>query len=353
MDRMADSGSADMGSNPVEVTNFPTLHSVQKLNTKYFTDYFLQTQFAVQITTWAKATVLPGFMGVSVFDATIFLYKELKNGTIVTSANSMSFSFFLSLFPALIVLFTAIAYLPIHKNWNDVIGVYIDDVMPGNAGKILMTAIKDITTKPRGKLLSLGFILAIYFSSNGISAMMQGFEKAYPLTFETRPWWKNKVIAIQLTFLLGALLIASFLLIILGNTILTWVFTLLKANKILIFLLFVLRWLVIAGLFYGGISLIYRYGIPMKKRFSFYTPGAMLASVLSILASVSFSYYVENFGNYNKLYGSIGSLIVLMLWIQLNAFTLLVGFELNAAIAINSDINDQNFENSNPLPVTK
>ena len=183
--------------------------------------------------------------------------------------------------------------------------------------------------------------------------MMQGFEKAYPITFHQRPWWKNRLIAIQLTFLLGALLIASFILVILGNSILTWVFTLINANKILVFLLFVLRWLTIVCVFYGGIALIYRYGIPMKKRLEFYTPGATLATISSLLASISFSYYVENFGNYNKLYGSIGSLIVLMLWIQLNAFILLVGFELNASIAINRDLRGSSDDIVEDNPVTK
>ncbi len=282
--------------------------------------------------------VLPGFMGCNLLEILDFILFELKKNNLSTRANSMSFSFFISLFPSLLSLFTALAYFPIHKNYNTVITTYINELLPGNAGDILLATIKDITTKPRGSLLSFGFLLAIYFSSNGLLSMISGFTKSYPATFRTRSWVMERAVAIQMTFLLGFLLIASFLLIIFGNMLIIWLFKLIKASIMLSFILTLLRWLVIVALFFLGIGIIYKIGMPLRKKLNIVSPGTIVATFFSILSSILFSSYVENFGNYNKVYGSIGSIIVLMLWIQINAFILLLGFELNAAIAVRKDL---------------
>lgn len=299
---------------------------------------FPKWKIVVRIRRRLEQIVLPGFMGCNIYEILEFIYTEIRQNKIAVRANAMAFSFFISLFPSLLVLFTLIAYLPIHKNYNTVITTYINELLPGNAGTILLSTIKDITTKPRGSLLSFGFLLAIYFSSNGILAMISGFRKSYPLTFFQRSWIKDRLVAIQMTFLLGFLLIASFLLIIFGNMLIVWLLKFLKANIILSIVLALLRWLVILALFFLGIGFIYRLGMPLKKRYSVVSPGTIFATFFSIISSLIFSDYIENFSNYNKVYGSIGSIIVLMLWIQINAFILLIGFELNAAIVIRKDL---------------
>ena len=293
-----------------------------------------------------EQVVLPGFMGCNLFEILEFIYLEIKQNKLAVRANAMAFSFFISLFPSLLVLFTTLAYLPIHKNYNTVITTYINELLPGNAGTLLLTTIKDITTKPRGSLLSFGFLLAIYFSSNGLLAMISGFRKAYPLTFVQRHWVKERLVAIQMTFLLGLLLIASFLLIIFGNMLIVWLLKLLKANILLSVVLTLLRWLVILGLFFLGIGIIYRLGMPLREKYSIVSPGTIVATVFSIISSLIFSDYIENFSNYNKVYGSIGSIIVLMLWIQINAIILLIGFELNAAIVIRKDLKTKTLSSS-------
>jgi len=288
------------------------------------------------------STVLPGFHGVNLLEIYFFIFNEIKNDKITTRANSMAFSFFLSLFPSLIMLFTLLAYLPVDRNYNEVITVYINELMPGNAGNFLLATIKDITTKPRGKLLSLGFILAIYFSSNGLVAMLQGFQKKNIVVFKKSNWVQQRISAIKMTFVLGLLLVSSFLLVIFGNLLLISIFKFFKTKFFLSFILTLLRWLVIVALFFIGIGVIYRMGIPFKNKLPIISPGAILASFLSLLTSILFSYYVENFGTYNKVYGSIGSIIVLMLWIQLNSYILLIGFELNAAIHIQKSNKESN-----------
>jgi len=197
--------------------------------------------------------------------------------------------------------------------------------------------VEDVATNPRVGLLSFGTLLTIFFASNGMIALMRGFEKSYSQTFKNRGGLKKRFIAIFLTLFVGALLVGSIVLIILGKFLINWLADLVGLDIFLEFLLNALRWVVIIMLFYASIAMIYRYGAALRQRFKFFTPGATLASSLCILSSVVFSAYVNNFNTYNELYGAIGSIIVLMLWIQINSLFILVGFELNASIAVNRD----------------
>ena len=292
---------------------------------------------------WSKTNSLPGFFKVPVYDVVVFLYNESGRVTIISRANAMAFSFFLSLFPAIIFLFTVATLLPIYDSFENEINGYINHITPSNAGKELQDTIKTLV-KPDSRFLSLGFFLAIYFSSNGMLSLMGGFEKTHLKAFRTRPAWKKRLIAIFLTLQLGILLAASVVLIILGNTVITWVFDFAKISRFAANVVELFRWVVTLFLFYFSIALIYRYGAALNNKFKWLTPGATLATVLSIVSSLAFSFYVEYFGTYNKIYGSIGTIIVIMLWIQLNCFTLLVGFELNASIAVNKDLKERQGE---------
>lgn len=288
---------------------------------------------------WTRTTSIPGAQGVSIYDLYMFLKHESKQMDIVTRANSMSYSFFLSLFPLLILLITLLPYFPVYSNFNETIRSFINDLMPGAAGDALYRFITDLTTRPQKNVLSLSFIMVIFFSSEGVMAMVKGFEKAYPDTFETWTGWHKRVRAIFLTFLLAFILISSVILIVLGNVLLTWLLSKAGVNEgsFQSNSLHFLRWVVIILLFYSGISSIYRFAVSTRRRFKFFTPGASLATTLSLLTSYLFSFWVDNFSSYNMLYGSIGTIIAVMIWIQLNAFILLVGFELNASIAITRD----------------
>lgn len=286
---------------------------------------------------WAKKHSLPGFFGVPVYDVTVFLYNESTRVTLFSRANAMAFSFFLALFPAIIFLFTVATMLPIYEVFEAEINGYINLIMPNNAGKELQTTIKELV-KPNSNLLSVGFVLAIYFSSNGMMAMMQGFEKSHLKSFRRRSAFKKRLIAIGLTLQLALLVAGSVILIVLGDLLVSWVKDFFDLGFAVETVINLFRWLVILLLFYFSVALIYRYGAAMNIRFKWVTPGATLATILSITTSVAFSFYVNSFNTYNKVYGSIGTIIVLMLWIQLNCFILQVGFELNASIAVNRDL---------------
>jgi len=294
---------------------------------------------------WAKNRSFPGFFGVSIYNVVKFFIQEVQRFDLFTRANSIAYSFFLSLFPSLIALFTLIPwlkrtflhYLPEGENFDHFLQNEIQKIMPGDAGKQLFGFIEDITNNPRIALLSIGFVSAIYFSSNGILSLLRSFDKTYE-DFAKWNSWKMRWVAILLTFQLSGLLIASVILVILGQSFIKTINNWLNLSFLAEQSLNMVRWLAIIALYYVSIALIYRNGAAMIRKFKFFTPGAALASTLCLLSSVIFSMYVDMFNTYNRLYGSIGAIIVLMLWIQMNVMSILIGFELNASIVINKRI---------------
>ncbi len=301
--------------------------------------YFFNLPWVVSLKSYAKSTSLPGFQGVALYDVTIFLYNEIfLNPLLMTRANAIAFSFFMSLFPAFLVLFSLIPFLPLDK--SDVLNQIhngILEIMPNKSGEDLYSTVKTFVRTKRTDFLSIGFVLAIYFSSNGLMALMKSFEKNHTI-FKRRNIWEKRLRAIGMTFLLGILLFISTFLIILGNQLFKWIFKLIKLSVTTTVFLDVLRWIIVVASIYIGIAIIYQFGVSMKRKVHFFSPGASTATVLSLLSSIGFSFYVDTFGNYNKIYGSFVAGIVLLLWLQLNAIILIIGFELNAAIAVNRDL---------------
>ncbi len=293
-----------------------------------------------QLVEWSKTHSLPGFFGVPIYDVMVFLYNETRRVTIVMRANAVAFSFFLSLFPAIIALFTLLAMLPVYDVLMVEINNYIDYVMPNQAGEELKQTIQNLV-RPDSGVLSISFLLALFFASNGMMALMAGFEKSHLKSFRRWSGLHKRLLAIGLTLVLGLMLVASVVMIILGKFMINWVADFFDLPLQTRTFINIFRWLVILALFYFGIAFIYRYGVALRRKLPWLTPGATLASLLSIASSVLFSLYVNAFDTYNKFYGSIGTIIVLMLWIQINCFFLMVGFELNASIAVNRDIKQE------------
>ncbi len=290
-----------------------------------------------QLSEWAKQRSLPGFAGIPIWDVLTFIVEELKRDDIVTRANSMAFSFFLALFPSIIFIFTLVPYLPI-DNFEEVMRNSIQELMPVNAHELLFEMVENIRSIPRGGLLSVGFVLAIVFASNGMTSMMRGFEKSYEISYERRHFLKKRGIALWLTLLVGILFVVSAGLIIGGNMLLDLLLDHSGKNNLDFYALQLLRWTVIVFLFYSIISSIYRFGPPLKRKFGLFSPGTTLATFTSILTSIVFSMVIDRFGMQSRVYGSLGALIVMLIWIQINCFILLVGYELNASIAVNRDL---------------
>ncbi|MCO6486487.1 MAG: YihY/virulence factor BrkB family protein [Saprospiraceae bacterium] len=285
-----------------------------------------------RLTAWLKTHSFPGLFGVPIWDVGAFLVKELKKDDPFMRANAVAFSFFLSLFPAIMTLFTLLPYLPIYENFNLTLHEAIRGVMPGTAGDWLYEFLDDIATRERRGLLSFSTLLFLYFSTSGTATLMYSFEKQYPEIFKNRGVLMIRWIALWLTLLLATLVIFSIGLIIAGSALIHLLADRFHWDQGTTFSLDLLRWILVIMLFYASIALLYRYGAPTHRKFRFFSTGTTVATVLAIASSVLFSLYINSFGTYNKLYGSIGTVIALMLWLQINAFSIISGYELNTAI---------------------
>lgn len=282
-----------------------------------------------------KKYSLPGFSGVPVYDVISFIYKEAMKDDIVTRANSIAFNFFISLFPAIIFLFTLLPLFPVTADYISIFKDSTSGFLPQQAHRYLFEIIEGVASIKRGGLQSLSFIFAVVFSSSGMLALMYGFNKSYEGVFKHRSYFKNRLVAIFLTILLGAIFLISTFLIIFGEPVLEFLIDKLRLEGHSATVFLMSKWIFSLAIVYLGITLIYRYGSAMREKIKWINTGAILATILSILSSLLFSFFINNFGRYNEIYGSIGALIVLLLWIQINAFVVLVGFELNAGIAVN------------------
>jgi membrane protein len=275
----------------------------------------------------SKRISLPGFEKIPIYDVTRFFWQGVMEGSLTMRASAVSFTFFLALFPTIIFIFTLIPYIPIAGFQEELMSL-LRSVMPQNAYKATEETILDIVTNQRGGLLSIGFITAMYLSTNGFNALITAFNTTYH-DFETRSGFQQRMVSVLLVFISTLLLVAAIALIIYSENLRTIIF---KDNEFLYYLIQGGRWLILFGLFYTLISCTFYLGPSRKSGWKFASAGSMLSTILSILISVGFAYYVNNFGNYNKLYGSIGTLIVVLLWIYFNALVVLIGFDLNASI---------------------
>lgn len=290
---------------------------------------------------WSKRFVIPGFSGVPIYYVIRFILQETQKDNLTTRANSVAFSFFLSIFPAIIFIFTLLPYLPFTANYTELVSDTLKKVLPENIHQYLMNIIVDITSIKRQGLLSAGILLTIFFSSSGMLTLMYGFDKSYSTTFKNRGYFKKYAIAIFLTFTLILLLLGS-ISIFLSTKYLLSLFNISPHSPGMAgYLVKLVNSFFAFTIVYLGVSLIYKHGPSMKKKTALINPGSLLTTTLLILASFLFSYFINNFGRYNEIYGSIGALIAFMLYLQITAFILLVGFELNAAIAVNRDLMEE------------
>ncbi|MCC8426954.1 YihY/virulence factor BrkB family protein [Mucilaginibacter sp. UR6-11] len=280
---------------------------------------------------WTKSVVLPGFGNLSIYAVTISLINEFLEDSLSNKASSLAYNFMLALFPGTLFLFTLIAYVPV-DNFQDKLLELLRTIMPTYAYLALENTIEDIIKHQNAGLLSLGFITALYFATNGVGTLMQAFNNS-SLILEKRTWLKRRSIATLLTVVISVALIIAIAIMIAGESAITYLQShIASKSHFWIYLLTLSRWLIIVVIFFVTISILYRYGPSHKLKWPFLSPGSILATGLAILTSLGFTYYINHFASYNKVYGSIGTIIVVMLWLYLNSLILLIGFELNASI---------------------
>ncbi len=275
----------------------------------------------------AQNVRLPLFDGLSAYDVAVFFWKGIYEGSVSSRAASISFSFFLALFPGVIFLFTLIPFIPVAGFQSELFKL-LRDVLPPNSFDAAYTTITDILTIKRGDLLSVTVLAAFFFATNGTLSLIGNFGQSIH-RLNVRGFWSQYLAAFLLTLALSVLLIVGITVLTLSEVNLgEWV-----GGELGLWIAAATRWIVLLGLVLLSISLLFYFGPMRSAPWRFVSPGALLATLLVWLTSYLFGIYVTDFSQYNQLYGSIGTLMIIQLWLYVNAIGLIIGFELNASMA--------------------
>ncbi len=286
----------------------------------------------------AKKFTLPGFDKIPVLVVLKFILSELKKDLIPTRARSIAYSFFIAFFPGIIFLFTLLPYIPLDGVQTEFIRLINEFVPDQVVNSFIQTTIDDLINKPREGLLSIGAVFTLYFATQGVVSMIMSFNKTYSI-YTNRNFFTLRLVALKLTVILLFLFLVSIVLLIAGEWFINLFLQYVEIKSFFVnLLLHIVRYFIILVLFFVSISTIYYYGPSTKKQWKFITPGSTLATLGSIIASLIFSNYISGFDKYNTIYGIFGSIILFLGWLYVNAFVLLIGFELNAAIYYQSNI---------------
>lgn len=287
--------------------------------------------FRKRIIDFFRLIIIPGFNGVPLYDVLVFFFNGLFKGVVTIRASAVAFNFFLAIFPFILFLFTLIPYIPIDQFQEKLFELFAEIIPPETFAMVEKT-IYEIIMKQNSSLLSLSFILTFIFSTNGISAIIDGFNSSWH-NIEIKSWVQQRLIAVLLLIVLSVMVIVSIAVMTLGGSFIGWfVDRGLIQGTITIYTLEVLKWIITLSLTFFSISFLYYYAPAKRKKFRFFSPGSILATALLTLGTLGFNYYITNFSQYNALYGSIGTLIIFLMWLFINALILLIGFELNVSI---------------------
>lgn len=268
---------------------------------------------------------------ISLYHVLSILWKKIITFDIDQRAAAVSFSLLLAIFPAIIFLFTLIPYIPI-QHLDKQIMDFLANILPRGIYKTAANTIQDIISRRRVDVLSFGFLFTLYAATNGMMSLIRAFNISLD-KYEKRGFWQGRLVALFLTFLLVLVMVSAIVVLIVGKFSIAYLFDRgLLSEDFNYYMIQVVRYASIFVIFFLGIGSIYYFAPGKTKRMSFFNIGAVLASVLCILVTNAFSYYLINFNSYNRLYGSIGTLIGMMVWIYLIALILIFGFEINSSL---------------------
>jgi len=278
---------------------------------------------------WTKVCVLPGFSPLPLYTVSTFFFREIAKDTLINKASSLAYSFMLAIFPSIIFLFTLIPFIPV-DGFQDKLLSLIQLILPHNAFLAFESTLKDIVKNQNSGLLSFGFLSAIFFATNGVTNLMKAFNKS-SLVIETRSWLKQRLIALILTMVIFFSIVICIAAMAFGEILLSYLHI---EESLAVYAIQFTRWALLGVLYFITISILYRYGPSHAKKWKLFSAGSWLATILAFVTIWGFSFYINHFASYNKVYGSIGTLIVVMIWLYLNSLILLIGFELNASVDV-------------------
>jgi membrane protein len=254
----------------------------------------------------------------------------------ILRAKAIAYSFFLAIFPSIVFLFSLLSYLPKSRELTENILGYLNRMSPNQQMiEMFKPIINEVMNGPKVGVLSLGFLLIIFFMKNGVVTMMQSFNVHFDVR-SGKLFLKNQLISIVITIVVLFLFVLTIILLVMGKFLMQKIFDFFSYDgQVLVILIDLLRYAISISLNFLVISILYYLGpIQRPERFKIFTPGSIVATTMIVVVSYLFSYYIKNFGNYNKVYGSLGVLIFMLIWLYWNSLAILIGYEMNRSINV-------------------
>jgi len=258
------------------------------------------------------------------------LYQEAKDDDILNGAAVLGFYLMLAIFPAMIFVLAVIPYLPI-ANVDQAIMNLLRQALPASAADMFTGVVQEVTQEQRGGLLSFGLLAALWATSTGMYAIMQQLNITYGVD-EGRGFLRARLVAIVLSLLFVVLVLGGVSLIVLGGQIQESLGARFAIGDALLAFFIVFRWVIILAALLLAFSLIYYLAPNVEQRFKFITAGSVVGVVVLLVASLSFAWYAQSLGNYAATYGSVGAVMVLMMWLFIAGLAILFGSEINVLL---------------------
>jgi membrane protein len=262
------------------------------------------------------------------------LFKQTFNETLADDvfnlAAQQAYYFFFALFPALLALISIASFFPI-ENLTGEINTMLQRVAPKDVTDIVTEQIRKIGETNAGGILTLAFFFTLWSSSSAVVAMCNTLNAAYDIT-ESRPWWKVRLTAIGLTIGLALFILVSMTLVVAGPALAEKIAEMMRLGPVFTWSWKILQWPLVFALVVTAVALVYYFAPDAEQDWVWITPGSVVATLLWVVASFAFRFYVTNFASYNETYGAIGGVMVLLLWFYVSGIALLIGAELNAEI---------------------
>ncbi len=293
-----------------------------------FIDWLREKPVVIKFKDFLKGLSPWGVEGMNLYDVLKFFISGLSNGSVSIRSAAISFRLLVAVFPAIILLLSILPYTPLEA---EEVVKFLSIFFPGETVTILENTVSDLLDKTQGTLLSIGFVLTLIYASSSINAVLSGFNASYLIENKGRSWYSSLISIVILIILVMMLGIAILLIGFSGKGI-AWLYSEQLLFGDLVFWLNLMRWLLSLMLVYFSVSILYHFGNPDADKWRTLTPGASMATILIVLISIVFSWIISYLDSYNRLYGSIGTFLALLVWVNANSSVLLLGFEFNASV---------------------
>ncbi|UAB80869.1 YihY/virulence factor BrkB family protein [Marixanthomonas sp. SCSIO 43207] len=292
----------------------------------------------------SKRIKIPGTNGLSLYHLLEIYGTGIIKGTFSSRASSIAYSFFIAIFPFLLFILNLIPYLDFIDGFLTRFLIFIEDLLPPQTADLFYPVIADIAVNPRGGLLSFSILLALFLSANGVNSIFSAFEYSFHVTIN-RNFFRQYFVAVGVAILLALLLLTTVGVILYGEFLISELVG--KAYiQDHVYIISILQLVIFVLMVYTIISILYYFGTKQGKESRFFSLGAFVTTILFLLTTYLFGIYINNFSNYNELYGSLGALLIMMFYIWINSNLLLLGFELNVSLQLLKDKNKKNNTNT-------